>query len=85
MEELVDRLECRGVGCHLIDLFIACLLYADDLCLLAPTRKALQIIIYLQQKNYAIPNEPDKQLWINIFFWELCFTIIVSENEIGKY
>ena len=45
MDELIDRLERRGIGCHLIDLFIACLLYADDLCLIAPTRSAMQELL----------------------------------------
>ena len=42
MDELISRLKGRGIGCHIIDLFIACILYADDLCLIAPTRGAMQ-------------------------------------------
>ena len=42
MDELVVRLRKRGIGCHYIYLFIACILYADDLCLMAPTRGAMQ-------------------------------------------
>ena len=34
-----------GVGCHMINLFIACLLFADDMSLIAPTREALQQMI----------------------------------------
>ena len=32
-------------GCHIIDIFIACLLFADDMSLIAPTREALQQMI----------------------------------------
>ena len=33
------------LGCHLADLFIACIFYADDVCLLAPTRHAMQELL----------------------------------------
>ena len=42
MNDLITRLRKKGVGCHLIHTFVACLLYADDLCLIAPTRGAMQ-------------------------------------------
>ena len=42
MDELIRRLRKRGIGCHMIDIFIACLMYADDMCLLAPSRGAMQ-------------------------------------------
>ena len=31
--------------CLLVDLFIACILYADDVCLLAPSRSAMQYLL----------------------------------------
>ena len=42
MDELIQRLRARGIGCNILDLFLACLLYADDMCLIAPTRSAMQ-------------------------------------------
>ena len=42
MDRLIRLLRNRGIGCHIIGLFLACLLYADDLCLLAPSRGAMQ-------------------------------------------
>ena len=45
LDELIKRLRSKKIGCHLIDLFIACVLYADDVCLLAPTRKAMQVLL----------------------------------------
>ena len=49
MDDLIDRLKQRGIGCHLIDMFIACLFYADDLCLIAPTRSSLQEMLNICQ------------------------------------
>ena len=45
INDLIVLLKSMGVGCHMIDLFIACLLFADDMSLIAPTREALQQLI----------------------------------------
>ena len=45
MDDLVIELRKTGKGCHIVDLFIACILYADDVCLLAPTRRSLQLLL----------------------------------------
>ena len=42
---MVDLLRARGVGCHILNMFVACILFADDMALLAPSRKALQVMI----------------------------------------
>ena len=42
------------IGCHLFGLFLAMILFADDLCLLAPTRAALDKLI---QQSAAYCNE----------------------------
>ena len=42
VDDLISRLRSRGLGCHIASLFVACLFYADDLCLIAPTRGAMQ-------------------------------------------
>ena len=43
MDDLVKQLRNTKHGCHISELFLACVLYADDVCLIAPTRKALQL------------------------------------------
>ena len=53
VDDLIARLRKRGIGCHIIDLFLACLFYADDLCLIAPTRSALQELINCCQEYCA--------------------------------
>ena len=47
MDDLIIRLRKKGIGCHILNLFIACLFYADDLCLVAPTRSAMQQMLYI--------------------------------------
>ena len=42
VDDIIVRLRNRGIGCHLLSTFLACIMYADDLCLIAPTRGAMQ-------------------------------------------
>ena len=43
--DLIEILRKKGIGCHWYKLFVAILLFADDICLMAPTRSALQSLI----------------------------------------
>ena len=45
MIDLIHLLRKSGVGCHLLKQFLACILFADDLTLLSPSRSALQKLI----------------------------------------
>ena len=45
INDLIKILKRMGIGCHLINYFIACLLFADDMSLIAPTREALQRLL----------------------------------------
>ena len=49
VDDLVKILRNSGVGCHMIRVFVGCILFADDLALLAPSRYALQKMIDLCQ------------------------------------
>ena len=42
IDDLILLLKKLGVGCHIMKQFIACLLFADDMSLIAPTREAMQ-------------------------------------------
>ena len=44
---MIKILRASKIGCHIIDRFIACILFADDMSLLAPTRGALQQLLDL--------------------------------------
>jgi hypothetical protein len=45
VDDLVLELKKSGLGCHIVDLFIAAVFYADDLALCAPTRSSLQGLV----------------------------------------
>ena len=45
VDDLVDVLAATGVGCHLKDIFLSILLYADDMALTAPSLKGLQKLL----------------------------------------
>ena len=45
MDDLVIELRRLMVGCHVSQIFVSCLVYADDICLLAPCRSALQTLL----------------------------------------
>ena len=45
MDDLILELRKSGMGCRILNYFIACILYADDVCLLAPSRQAMQKLL----------------------------------------
>ena len=52
MDDLIKRLRKRGLGCYILGLFVACLLYADDLCLITPSRGSMQELLLICE-NYC--------------------------------
>ena len=45
INDLFDLLRKAGVGCHILNRFLAAIMFADDLALIAPTRSAMQKMI----------------------------------------
>ena len=45
VDDLILALRKLNVGCHIIDLFLSCIVYAGDMCLIAPSRSALQLLL----------------------------------------
>ena len=45
LDDLVKELRRSRKGCHLADIFLASVLYADDVCILAPTRSSMQSLL----------------------------------------
>ena len=45
INDLIIILKQMGIGCHIIRKFIACIVFADDVSLIAPTRKSLQQLL----------------------------------------
>ena len=59
LDPLIKQLRELGVGCHVGDLFMGVLAYADDLVLLAPNRAAAEQMLSLCE-SWALNN--------NVFF-----------------
>ena len=45
IHDMIGILRNSGIGCHLMKLFVACILFADDLALMSPSRSGLQRLI----------------------------------------
>ena len=45
IDDLIIILKRMGIGCHILRQFIACILFADDVSLIAPTRNSLQRLL----------------------------------------
>ena len=45
VEDLVNILKAKNVGCHILSVFLAALIYADDMALLSPSVKGLCILL----------------------------------------
>ena len=45
VDELISILEKLNIGCYILEVFMAALLYADDMALLAPSMKGLQLLL----------------------------------------
>ena len=45
VDEVIKLMRKKAIGCHIYKLFLAILMFADDLCLLAPTRSSLAEMI----------------------------------------
>ena len=66
------RLRRKGIGCHLLFLFVACIMYADDICLIAPSRGAMQELLVVCEE----------------FCTEFCLSFNVKKSKsllFGKY
>lgn len=42
INDLIIALRKLGIGCHILRQFIACILFADNISLIAPTRQSMQ-------------------------------------------
>ena len=50
VDNLIRLLRSKGIGCHIIEMFVACLFFADDLCLISPTKSTMQELLDVCQK-----------------------------------
>ena len=50
VNDLILKLRDRGIGCHILNVFVACIMFADDLCLITPTRESMQQMLDICQE-----------------------------------
>ena len=67
VDDLIKLLRSKGIGSHIIDIFVACLFFADDLCLISPTRSAMQEMLdlcheYCTEINLTFNTKKSKTL-----------------------
>ena len=70
LDDLIIQLRNSGYGCHIVELFVAAILYADDLALVAPTRSSLQGLIDFcteYGKEWCIDYNFKKT---KVYFWQ---------------
>ena len=63
VDDLVKILKDAGIGCHVRNSFMSILLYADDMCLIAPSLKGLQRLLQMTElfcKTWDIMLNPKK-------------------------
>ena len=63
VDDLIINLRKLKVGCHILNELIAALVYADDFCLMAPSRLALQLLLDVcveYGKEWCITYNPNK-------------------------
>ena len=64
MDDLIVMLRRSGVGCHVSGVFCGVVGYADDLCLLAPSRSAMVTMLgicenFANENNLEFSMDPD--------------------------
>ena len=71
VDSLAQILKDAGIGCYIRDSFLSILLYADDMCLMAPSLKGLQRLLKLTENFCA--------------FWDVMLNPKKSKNmQFGK-
>ena len=64
MDDLIVKIRKSGVGCHVGGVFCGVVGYADDLCLLAPSRSAMEVMLrmceeFAMENNLEFSTDPD--------------------------
>ena len=77
VDALVSDLESLNVGCYVMDVFMASLLYADDMAVLAPSVKGLQSLLekcsnFCQRWDICLNAKKSKLLYFGKKCESLC-------------
>jgi hypothetical protein len=63
-DPLMKRLRSLGVGCHLAGMFMGAMLYSDDQILIAPNRRAMELMLqeveaFAEESNIKFSTDPN--------------------------
>ena len=77
MDELIQKLKRLNIGCYFFDVFAAALFYADDMAILAPSVRALQILLnvceaYCSEWDICLNAKKTKNLYFGKPITTLC-------------
>ena len=70
VDDLVEIVTRAGIGCHLRNMFLSILLYADDMALVSPSLRGLQNLLILTEEY--------------CHEWDICLNAKMSKNMFGK-
>ena len=85
VDDLIDMLKALGIGCYFLGIFAAALFYADDMAILAPSIKALSLLLdtcssYCQSWDICLNAKKSRLMYFGkkttishqISLWENC-------------
>ena len=85
VDDLIDILKQLNNGCYIAQLFMACIIYADDICLLAPCRSALQMLLDACESygnEWCLMYNPAKSKILVFGSSSTCPTFTMYEKEL---
>ena len=97
-DKLIEKIIQSGMGCYAGDCASSALMYADDIVLLAPTRSAMQHLLYLCEEfgtEFKLTFNPDKcetilfgrlnnsNVGLNLFFNNILIPVKCPVKHLG--
>ena len=88
VDELICKLIALGKGCYFFNVFAAALFYADDMAILAPSIKGLQLLLnvceaYCSEWDICLNSKKTKNLYFGKHLTTICKTSL-NGKEMGK-
>lgn len=88
IDDLICILMTLNVGCHIKGIFIAALLYADDMALAAPSLKGLQALLgacdtYCVEWDICLNASKSKNMYFGKRVANLCF-LVLNGNKLDS-
>ena len=88
MDVLLQRLELCGAGCTIGNNYFGALSYADDLAILSPTIKGLQVMLNVCEtfgKEFGVTYNPSKSVALHITKQRRCLPNVLIAGQVIKW